>query len=115
MAQLLRDMGYAKYLGTELGQVAIAENNKHKTQSPLQLFGDNQTVNILVKDAHIHERSKHIDVAYHHVRDSFNRNLIELNYVPTANMVVDGLTKPLIGDKFKNFVKLLEMQTFEMM
>ena len=110
IAQLLKDMGFAKYLGTELGQVAIAENAKHEDSSSMQLFGDNQAANLLVKDAHIHERSKHIDVAYHHVRDSYNKNLIKLDYLPTADMVADGLTKPLVGDKYKNFVRLLGLE-----
>lgn len=110
VAQLLRDLGLSKYLGTQLGQVAIAENVKHEACSPMQLHGDNQAANLLVKDAHIHERSKHIDVAYHHVRDTYNKNLIQLNYLPTDDMVADGLTKPLVGDKFKNFVELLGLQ-----
>ncbi len=110
IAQVLRDLGLSKYLRTELGQVAIAENVKHKACSPMQLYGDNQAANLLVKDAHISERSKHIDVSYHHVRDTFNKNLIELNYIPTDDMVADGLTKPLTGDKYKNFVDLMGLQ-----
>ena len=97
--------------------MAIAENFKHKVSSPMhevnspiQIFGDNQAANLLVKDAHISERSKHIDVAYHHVRDLYNRNLIQLDYMPTEDMVADGLTKPLLGDKFKGFVKQLGLQ-----
>lgn len=63
IAQVLRDLGLSKYLRTELGQVAIAENVKHKAYSPMQLYGDNQAANLLVKDAYISERSKHIDVS----------------------------------------------------
>ena len=110
IAQLLRDLGLEKYLRTELAQVAIAENVKYKAYSPTQLFGDNQAANLLVKDAHISERSKHIDVAYHHVRDLYNKNLIQLDYIPTEDMVADGLTKPLLGDKFKSFVKQLGLK-----
>ena len=110
LAQLLKDMGYAKYLGTELNQVSIAENVKHEDSSPIQLLGDNQAANLLVKDAHIHERSKHIDVAYHHIRDLHKRNLIQLNYIPSEDMVADGLTKPLSRDKFKRFVAQLGLQ-----
>ena len=76
----------------------------------MQLYRDNQAANLLVKDTYISERSKHIDVAYHHVRDIYNKNLIQLNYLPTGDMVADGLTKPLVGEKFKNFVGLLRLQ-----
>ena len=110
IAQLLRDLGLTKYLGTELNQVAITQNDKHEACSPVQLLGDNQAANLLVKDAHIHERSKHIDVAYHNVRDLHQKNLIQLDYVPSADMVADGLTKPLPRDKFKGFVKQLGLE-----
>ena len=110
IAQLLKDMGYDKYLGNKLNQVTITEDIKHKAHSPVQLLGDNQAANLLVKDAHIHERSKHIDVAYHHIRDLHKRNLIQLDYIPSADMVADGLTKPLPGDKFKRFITQLGLQ-----
>ena len=102
-------MDISKYLGTQLGQVVITENIKHEASSPMQLYRDNQAANLLVKDTHISERSKYIDVAYHHIRDIYNKNLIQLNYLPTGDMVIDGLTKPLVGEKFKNFVGLLRL------
>lgn len=110
MVQLLKDMSLSKYLGDDLNRVNLVENAKHEAQSPVQLKGDNQAANSLVKDAHIHERSKHIDVAYHHVRDLSKRNLIQLDYIPSADMIADGLTKPLSRDKFKSFVTQLGLQ-----
>ena len=88
----------------------IIENVKHKNNSSMQIFDDNQTINFLVKNAHIHERSKHIDVIYHHVRNSYNKNLIKLNYLSIANMMTNDLTKSLVKNKFKNFVKLLRLR-----
>ena len=90
--------------------MAIAENVKYKAYLPTQLFGDNQAANLLVKDVYISERSKHIDIAYYHVRDLYNKNLIQLDYIPTEDMVADGLIKPLLGDKFKSFVKQLGLK-----
>ena len=110
IAQLLRDLGLEKYLRTELAQVAITENVKYKAYLPTQLFGDNQAANLLVKDAYISERSKHIDIAYYYVRDLYNKNLIQLDYIPTEDMVTNGLIKPLLGDKFKSFVKQLGLK-----
>ena len=103
-------MKFAKYLETKLNQMIIVENAKHENNSSMQLFDDNQTINLLVKNAHIHERSKHIDVTYHHVRDSYNKNLIKLNYFSIANMIANDLTKSLVRDKYKNFVRLLKLK-----
>ena len=107
LIQLLKDMGFAKYLGNDIGQIDIVEDASHESSSALQLKGDNQATITLVKDAHIHERSKHIGVSYHHVRGLAENNIIQLDYIPSADMVADGMTKPLPKKKFKSFVKQL--------
>jgi len=47
-----------------------------------------------------HPRAKHIDVAYHYVRNKVADELMELVYIPITDMVADGLTKPLKAVKF---------------
>ena len=115
IVQLLRDMNLTKYLGDSLNRVDIKENSKHKADSPTQLIpacfkGDNQASLTLVKEPHIHERSKHIDVAYHHVRDLYVKNQIRVDFVPSHEMVADGLTKPLPKEAFKRFVSQLGLE-----
>ena len=110
IAQLLRDLNFIKYLEIELNQVTITQNDKHEVCSSIQFLKNNQTVNLLIKNAHIHERSKHIDVIYHNIRDLHQKNLIQLNYVSSADMIVDDLTKSLSRDKFKRFVKQLRLK-----
>ena len=60
-------MGLDKYLDSNSYCVSIQENETHREISSLQLRGDNQAVLTLVKNVHVHERSKHIDIAYHHI------------------------------------------------
>ena len=103
-------MSFEKYLEIELNQVFIIEKVKHETHSSIQLLDDNQTTNFLVKNAHIHERSKHIDVVYHHIKDLHKRNLIQLDYVSSENMMIDDLTKPLLRKKFKTFIEHLRLR-----
>ena len=76
----------------------------------MQLLSDNQVINLLIKNVHIHERLKHIDVVYHHIKNLYNKNLIKLNYVLNANMIVDDLTKSLLKNKFKKFVTQLKFR-----
>ena len=102
-------MNFIKYLEIELNQIIIIQNDKHEVCSSMQLLRNNQIVNLLIKNAHIHEKSKHIDVIYHHIKISYQRNLIQLNYVSNANMIVDDLIKLLSKDKFKDFVKQLKL------
>ncbi len=104
LTQVLRDMGLGKYLGVNPHRVSIQEDETHRENTPLQLKGDNQAALTLVKDAHVHERSKHIDVAYHHIRDLHKRNQIQVDFVPSQDMIADGLTKPLPRQMFERFV-----------
>ena len=67
------------------------------------MIGDNQGALALVKNPHLHERSKHIDICYHYIRDLCEKGRLEVAYTPTANMVADGMTKPLARVAFERF------------
>jgi hypothetical protein len=68
--------------------------------TPLKLLGDNQPSIQLVSSEGYHERTKHVDIYYHYIKDQVKDGKIDLQYVPTAKMAADGLTKPL--DKLKH-------------
>ena len=103
-------MNYTKYLDIELIQMIIIENIKHEIQLSMRFLKDYQTINFLMKNVHIHERSKHIDVIYHYIKNLYQRNLIKLNYISSENMIIDDLTKSLSDNKFKKFVTQLKLQ-----
>jgi hypothetical protein len=63
--------------------------------APQTLFVDNQGALQLAKNPKFHERTKHIAVRYHFVRDACERDLIQLRYLPTNEMIADILTKSL--------------------
>ena len=67
------------------------------------MFGDNQGAIALTKNPHITERSKHIDVCYHFIRDLAERERLEIIYILTNRMVADGITKPLARVAFERF------------
>ena len=56
---------------------------------------DNQSCIKLIENLVFHERSKHIDMRYHYIRDLVQRKTIKLQYIATSEQVVDILTKPL--------------------
>jgi hypothetical protein len=62
-----------------------------------------------MKEPYTYDRVKHIDIAYHFVRDLFKRGRIHVEFVRTKDIAVDGLTKPLQGDHFKRFVNLIKL------
>ena len=64
---------------------------------------DNQSCIKLSENPIFHDRSKHIEMTYHFIRDMVQRNMIKLQYIATDEQVVDILTKPLPLSKFIYF------------
>ena len=70
---------------------------------PPVIFGDNQGAIALSKNPVNRQRSKHIDVRYHFIRDEINNGKVIVQYCPTADMVADIMTKPVTKAKLENF------------
>jgi hypothetical protein len=69
----------------------------------VHMLGDNMGAIALTKNSHLNERSKHIDTCYHYVRDLSRNGRLQVSYVPTVDMVADGMTKPLQRIAFERF------------
>ena len=100
---MLRDLGFTIFISDSLKQVNIIKDKAYKSVLLIQIKGDNQAALALVGNKYIHDRSKYIDVNYYNIRNLYERNLIIVSFVPSADIVADGLTKPLIKDKYKAF------------
>jgi hypothetical protein len=70
---------------------------------------DNQGAIRLVKHPIISQRSKHIDVSHHFVREGVLRKEISFEYCPTNRMPADFRTKALSPAKFELCCKLVGM------
>jgi hypothetical protein len=78
------------------------------------MYGDNQGALALVKNPYLHERSKHIDISHHYIRDMAEKKRLEITYIPTADMIADGMTKPLARvahEKFRRQLGLVDEDT----
>ena len=64
---------------------------------------DNQACLALVKISEATGRTKHVDVAYHMVREYVARCAVTVYFLPSAEMPTDELTKALPGPAFKAF------------
>jgi hypothetical protein len=79
----------------------------------VQMYGDNQGALALVKNPQLHERSKHIAICYHFIRDLAEKGMLRIDYIPTSEMVADGLTKPLGRVAFKRFKDMMGVASLE--
>ncbi len=81
--------GTRKYLATYF----LAGN---PLRSDATIIGcDSDSAIKLTADPVYHERTKHIDVRVHFIRDHVQRDVAVLLFVPTAKQVADSLTKPV--------------------
>ena len=78
-----------------------------KLPKTIPLYGDNQGAIALVKNPVQHNRSKHIDIKFHFIREKYMQKIIEINYIPTNNNIADLFTKPITKSKLELFEKVL--------
>ena len=96
---VLRDMGTISYV--------------NRNETTVQMYGDNQGALALVKNPQLHERSKHIDICHHYIRDLAEKEMLRIDYIPTSEMIADGLTKPLARVAFEKFKSMMGVGSLE--
>ena len=77
---------------------------------PTILHCDNEGAISLTKDASLHSRSKHIDVAHHLVRERVEMCHIRVIHLRTHMMPADALTKALPVPKFARFRRMMGLR-----
>jgi hypothetical protein len=84
LRRFLRDLGFAQ-------------------SSPTTIYADNLSAMALSRNPLFHNRTKHIDVQYHYIRECVLNTIIEPVHVSSEEMVADVLTKGLARPKFRYF------------
>ena len=64
---------------------------------------DNQSCVKLSENPVFHDKSKHIEIKYHYIRDMVQRGAVKLQYVATEEQIADVLMNPLARMKFEYF------------
>jgi hypothetical protein len=71
--------------------------------SPTVIHCDNQRCIKLFENPVFHDRTKHIEIKYHFIRDWVQRGAVQLQYISTDDQVADILTKALPWGKHVYF------------
>jgi hypothetical protein len=69
-------------------------------QQKIPLFCDKQGAVRLAYNAEFHQRTKHVLVKYHYIRQKISEGKIDLNYEPSDDQLADLFTKAFVGPKF---------------
>jgi ribosome assembly protein YihI (activator of Der GTPase) len=95
----------ATWLRALLQELSYNKSDVH----PTRIFGDNKPSHTLAKNPEFHQRSKHIAVQYHYIRNEVLAGNVVIFYIHTRWMVADGLTKFLKNMEFQRSVELLRL------
>src|SRR6204780_4605245 len=95
-----------KWVRTLLAELGYSNG---KSDEPTELFLDNQGAIALAKNPVSHSRAKHIDLRHHFVREAIQDRIIWVQYIPTAKMTADSLTKALGHEKHEKCASRMGM------
>ena len=80
-------------------------------EGPITIFEDNQGAIELAKNAKYHNRTKHIDICHHFVRERVQSKEVNIVHCSTDEMKADILTKGLPKFNFEKLRSLIGVTT----
>lgn len=80
-----------------------------RVEAPLKLYCDNKTAINMALNSIQHERSKHVEIDRHFIREKVEERTICLIHLLTTLQVADVLTKGFHGPAFNNCISKLDM------
>lgn len=102
----------AEYIAlTSAAQEAIWMKEFHKDlgveQKTITIYEDNKSTISLSENPVQHQRTKHIDIKFHFIREAIKNQDVNVQYCQTDKMTADVLTKGLPKEKFERFRDML--------
>jgi len=79
---------------------------------PVPIGCDNQGTIKLITSGVVRQKSKHIDVKYHHIHDEQMKGTVKFQYVTSDSNHANLLTKPLAVPRHKRLLQLTGLTPF---
>jgi len=102
---------------SDASREAAARSNLYSdlgiTALPPLLYSDSTTALSLTDESAPYQRSKHIDVRYHYIRDVLQKDQIRVSYVPSEHNPADVFTKALPSPSHHHCVFRMGLRPFD--
>jgi kynurenine formamidase len=104
LAHTIKEAIWLRALLTDLGQALSGSTT---------IFEDNKSAITLALNPTNHQRTKHIDVQFHFIKDKINSEQISLQHTFSEDQLADVMTKALGRNLFSHFLtKILSYTHF---
>ncbi|KAJ8752056.1 hypothetical protein K2173_001083 [Erythroxylum novogranatense] len=87
----------------------VSKSSKEQNIRPMKLFCDNKSAISIAHNPVQHDRTKHIEVDRHFIKEKLDSGLICTPFISTSDQLADMLTKGLSGAAFQRLVSKLGM------
>jgi len=87
------------------------QDDQHEEDTRLHLLSDSQGAIAMANNPVHHQRTKHIDIQHHFIRECVENNNVDLSYLSTEEMVADVFTKALTHELHSKHVAALNLKT----
>ena len=87
----------------------LLEEFKTTSPLPMKVFCDNKVAIVISHNPVLHDRTKHVKVDKHFIKEKLENGLIIMPYIPTSKQVADILTNGLPKKQFDSLVSKLAM------
>ncbi|KAL0393485.1 UNVERIFIED_CONTAM: Copia protein [Sesamum latifolium] len=80
-----------------------------KQDNPMRLYCDNRAACNIAHNPIQHDRTKHVEIDRHFIKEKLEAKLIEVPHVRSQDQLADVLTKAVSNQLFYNCLKKLRM------
>ena len=88
----------------------LPEELKMIGSSPMKLYCDNKATISVAHNPVLHDRTKHVEVDKHFIKEKVDNGLVCMTYIPIEEQVVDVITKGVHKRQFDFLVGKLAME-----